>query len=255
MNKYFLTLVFLLVMPSGFADIVKKSSSGICHDDSSPFFERTKRFTEFKTLSSCLDSGGRLPKGYSSQHSEMDKAISEANEQQRPYSKAYDRDDWSHWDDTDNNGCNSRDDALIQQADGKLTYKGNSKCDVIAGTWYLPYSGKTYSGPSSKIDADHIIPLSFAHKNGGADWSKRKKQLFANDLQNILIVSAKLNRQKSDSGPAHWMPPLQSYRCVYLTAFDGLMTKYQLNHPPKEYRVVSRMHNACNLPAPFKTDK
>lgn len=255
MNKYLFAFAVLLISPIGFADVVKKSSSGICHDLSSPFYEKTKRFTEFQNISACLDSGGRLPKGMASQHSKMDKAISEANEQQRPFSKIYDRDEWSHWDDTDNNGCNSRDDALIQQADGKLIYRGTSKCDVIAGTWYLPYSGKTYTGPSRKIDADHIIPLSFAHKNGGAMWSKKKKQMFANDLENILIVSARLNRQKSDSGPAEWMPPLQSYRCKYLSTFDGLMAKYQLSYPKKDYRVVSKMHNACSLPAPYKVNK
>ncbi len=44
------------------ADPVKKSESGICHDKSSPHYERTKKFTEFKTLDECIKSGGKLPK-------------------------------------------------------------------------------------------------------------------------------------------------------------------------------------------------
>lgn len=44
------------------APIVKKSDSGICHDAKSPSYERTKKFTEFKTLDECLKSGGKLPK-------------------------------------------------------------------------------------------------------------------------------------------------------------------------------------------------
>jgi hypothetical protein len=32
------------------APVVKKSDSGICHDAKSPSYERTKKFTEFKTL-------------------------------------------------------------------------------------------------------------------------------------------------------------------------------------------------------------
>jgi len=42
--------------------IVKKSDSGICHDKNSPSYERTKKFTEFKTVDECMKSGGTLPK-------------------------------------------------------------------------------------------------------------------------------------------------------------------------------------------------
>jgi len=42
--------------------IVKKSDSGICHDKNSTSYERTKKFTEFKTLDECVKSGGTLPK-------------------------------------------------------------------------------------------------------------------------------------------------------------------------------------------------
>jgi hypothetical protein len=42
--------------------VVKKSDSGICHDSKSPSYERTKKFTEFKTVDECLKSGGKLPK-------------------------------------------------------------------------------------------------------------------------------------------------------------------------------------------------
>jgi hypothetical protein len=44
------------------AAMVKKSDSGICHDAKSPSYERTKKFTEFKTVDECLKSGGKLPK-------------------------------------------------------------------------------------------------------------------------------------------------------------------------------------------------
>jgi hypothetical protein len=49
--------------PAAAADpIVKKSDSGICHDKNSPSYERTKKFTEFKTVDECVKSGGTLPK-------------------------------------------------------------------------------------------------------------------------------------------------------------------------------------------------
>jgi len=42
--------------------IVKKSDSGICHDKNSSSYERTQKFTEFKSVDECVKSGGTLPK-------------------------------------------------------------------------------------------------------------------------------------------------------------------------------------------------
>ena len=42
--------------------IVKKSDSGICHDKSSPSYDKTKNFTEFKSMEECIKSGGKAPK-------------------------------------------------------------------------------------------------------------------------------------------------------------------------------------------------
>lgn len=41
--------------------VVKKSSSGICHDKSSQYYATTKNFVAFDNIQLCLDSGGRLP--------------------------------------------------------------------------------------------------------------------------------------------------------------------------------------------------
>jgi len=43
-------------------NIVKKSKSEICHDPSSRWYDRTKRFTPYDSVKDCLNSGGRLPK-------------------------------------------------------------------------------------------------------------------------------------------------------------------------------------------------
>jgi hypothetical protein len=42
--------------------VVKKSDSGICHDKTSASYEKTQKFTAFKTLDECVKSGGTLPK-------------------------------------------------------------------------------------------------------------------------------------------------------------------------------------------------
>jgi len=42
--------------------IVKKSSSGICHEIGSQYYKQTKKFESFGSIQDCLNSGGRLPK-------------------------------------------------------------------------------------------------------------------------------------------------------------------------------------------------
>jgi hypothetical protein len=46
---------------------VKQSLSGICHDKSSGSFKRTKNYFPFNTIATCIEAGGRLPKGKISQ--------------------------------------------------------------------------------------------------------------------------------------------------------------------------------------------
>lgn len=41
---------------------VKKSKNGICHDQYSKSYKRTKKFTSYDSIDACLNSGGRLPK-------------------------------------------------------------------------------------------------------------------------------------------------------------------------------------------------
>ena len=43
--------------------LVKKSKNSICHGKGTKYYKQTKRFTGFDTMQTCLDSGGRLPRG------------------------------------------------------------------------------------------------------------------------------------------------------------------------------------------------
>jgi hypothetical protein len=42
--------------------VVKRSTSGICHDENSPSYAATKRYKSYDSLEHCLKDGGRLPK-------------------------------------------------------------------------------------------------------------------------------------------------------------------------------------------------
>ena len=67
MIKIFNVLLLLLFLAScdNFKNTdpnVKKSTAGICHKKGSQYYNQTKNFESFATITDCLNSGGRLPR-------------------------------------------------------------------------------------------------------------------------------------------------------------------------------------------------
>ena len=217
---------------------VKKSSSGICHDETSASYERTKNFTAYDSISTCVDSGGRLPKG------RVNDPVNEALEEGRDFVALYDRSDWPHWSDDDGDCQNTRHELLLITSQARVGFKTDDECNVLTGSWHDPYSGEIVAD-SVALDLDHVVPLKWAHGHGGDKWSRELKRQFANDPDNLLLVQASLNRQKGAKGPDEWMPPRHSYRCEYLRHFNTVIYKYELTYIPSEKRIVDRMLHAC----------
>ena len=220
---------------------VKQSSSGICHDKTSPSYNRTKNYVGFDSVAACIADGGRLPKSKTKQ---IDQATAEATEQGRDFVGLYDRADWPHWLDSDKDCQNTRHEILIHTSKKPVSFKSDRECNVLSGEWFDPYSGETYI-VSNELDLDHIVPLKFAHGHGADKWSRERKALFANDLENLILAQASLNRQKGAKGLDEWLPPNHRYRCEYITRFNNVMTKYGLAYIPSEQRIVNRLVKAC----------
>ena len=220
---------------------VKQSNSGLCHDASSRSYKRTKTYTAYNSMDSCIKAGGKPYKGY---QSSFDKAEQEANEEGRNFVLLYNRSDWPHWIDSDSDCQNTRHELLIATSKKPIEFKTENECNVLTGEWFDLYSGETFTN-SKDLDLDHVVPLKFAHGHGGDKWSRERKQAFANDRDNLLLVQASLNRQKGAKGPTEWMPPNQSYRCDYLAHFNKVVDKYNLKFIPSEKRIVNRMIDAC----------
>jgi hypothetical protein len=220
---------------------VKQSTSGICHDNTSPSYNRTKTFEGFDSVAECIADGGRLPKSKTKQ---IDQATAEATEQGNAFVGLYDRSDWPHWLDSDKDCQNTRHEILIQTSTKPVSFKSDKECNVLSGEWFDSYSGETYF-VSNELDLDHIVPLKFAHGHGADKWSRERKALFANDLANLILVQASLNRQKGAKGIYEWLPPNHQYRCEYITRFNNVMAKYDLAYIPSEQRIVNRLVKAC----------
>lgn len=184
----------------------------------------------------------------------------------------YSRKEWKHWTPTEGKSCwNTREEVLRRDAiPGSLKLIDNYKNPVesqkdacaigipkekngktvietnLAGKWIDPYSGEKIKD-SSKIDIDHIIPLSKAAKSGGQVWTKEEKEIFANDLDNLLAVSAKENRSKGDKGPGEYMPKNKSYQCQYAKSYVSIADKYELTINKKDFEVLEKALGSCKL--------
>lgn len=194
------------------AAVVKKSNSGICHDEQSPHYHRTSRFKAFDSLDLCLASGGRLP-------ANRRNAVIE--------SSTYQRNAFQHWIDENNNCLNTRHELLKSQSTGPVTMHDDG-CRVLRGRWNDPYSGQVFFD-SSQVDVDHLIPLRWAWEHGASNWNSDKRKTFANDERNLFIVSASLNRSKGAKGPSEWLPPNEAFHCQYVTRYLRILIIYDFN--------------------------
>lgn len=248
MKRMIFTLLLTTLSIGVFANdpAVKLSNSGICHETGSTWYSRTKNFTPFDDLQSCIDAGGRASKAQGKTQSDTP-----AQTKERPrfipagQIPAYNRGDYKHWTDGDRDCQNTRHELLIMRSDKPVTFTNWKKCTVKTGQWYDPYTANTYTS-ASDLHIDHVVSLAYAHYRGAYAWSPAKKEAFANDPDNLLAVKDTVNVSKSAKGPAEWMPPNQAYRCDFLVHFMRVINKYDLKLKSNETRVINRMQSACS---------
>jgi len=156
----------------------------------------------------------------------------------------YSRDDWRHWSTKSWSGCTSREEVLVRTVIGEPAFATNDNCKVTNGWWYSDYDN-TWTSNSSDFDIDHIVALSEAHDSGAADWSKAEKERFANDLSNLVAVSASSNRSKSDRDVSEWRPR-KAVWCSFAYAVVEVKANYNLTVDPDEYDALEEMIDTCS---------
>jgi hypothetical protein len=151
----------------------------------------------------------------------------------------YDRDNWPHWSYV-GDGCDVRDQVLQEQGtDVRVSTDG--EC-TVTGTWVSIYDGVTVTD-SSELDIDHLVALGEAADSGVRDWSESDREAFANDLDQLVAVTARSNRSKSDQDPAEWLPELD--RCGYVTRWIEVKTRYELSVDQAEHDAIAAVLAQC----------
>jgi hypothetical protein len=150
--------------------------------------------------------------------------------------KRYDRSEWSHWSDPDKDCQNTRQEILITRSKTKVKLNKKS-CTVISGQWSDYYFPEEHT-LAKNVDIDHLIPLKHAHEVGGANWTQKEKERFANDPENLVITNKSYNRKKGAKTIAEWLPIHRDRTCVYLKDWVRIKKKYHLILKEEEFESI-----------------
>jgi hypothetical protein len=155
----------------------------------------------------------------------------------------YSRDLFKHWVDADGDGCDTRDEVLISEAE-KAPSVG-SGCAISGGRWFSYYDGVSQTSASA-LDIDHMVPLAEAWDSGAGSWSSATREAYANDLgdyRTLVGVTASENRSKGDQDVAEWLPPQQ--QCRYLREWVAVKHRWRLRVDSGEKSALSSIASGC----------
>ena len=159
----------------------------------------------------------------------------------------YNRREWRHWVDADQDCQDARQEVLIEESVGLIVFTDSDKCRVESGEWLAPFTGTVITDPG-KLDIDHLVPLANAHRSGGHAWDADRKRAYANDLINpahLVAVTASANRSKGARGPEDWRPRNERYWCQYATDWVTVKVEWELKVTPAEFEALGEMMRRC----------
>ncbi len=153
----------------------------------------------------------------------------------------YNRDLFRHWSDLDSDGCDTREEVLIdERVAGSLI-----GCKVVNGRWVSQYDGAITTN-SSTFDIDHFIPLKESWDSGAWRWDSATRERFANDQGyplSLIAVSASSNRSKSDRDPSDWLP--SENLCLYAKSWVGVKFRWRLSVDSREKIKLRQLLSNC----------
>lgn len=176
-----------------------------------------------------------------------------------PAEPPYRRADWPHWlkvGDACADGRQRRDarqQVLFREHQIRGEFAGpglemaEDGCTVEAGQWFDVYGGGVLTDPVG-IHVDHLVALSWAHRHGGARWSREQKAAYANFLGyrwHLVPSSARLNIEKSDKGPDEWVPPNPSIACQYGEAWATVLILWNLRVDAATRDAIRALVSQC----------
>ena len=155
----------------------------------------------------------------------------------------YSRDLFHLWIDADGDGCNTRAEVLISEAEDPPTI--GSGCSLSGGRWYSYYDGATWTAPAD-VDIDHVVPLAEAWDSGARNWTTAQRQSYANDLgddRTLAAVTDNVNQSKGDQDVAEWLPPIN--HCRYIKDWVTAKIRWGLSQDSAEQSALHDIAAGC----------
>ena len=156
----------------------------------------------------------------------------------------YSRDLFQHWIDADGDGCNTRNEVLIAEADDPVTVGGG--CALSGGRWFSYYDRVSWT-QTSDVDIDHMVPLAEAWDSGARTWDAATRRDYANDLgdsRTLVGVTDNVNQTKGDQDIAEWLPTYDN--CRYLGEFVAVKLRWRLTVDSGEKSAMSSLASSCS---------
>ena len=155
----------------------------------------------------------------------------------------YDRDLFPHWIDADGDGCSTRNEVLISEADDPVTV--GPGCSLSGGRWFSYYDRRSWTN-TGRIDIDHMVPLAEAWDSGARTWATATRRRYANDLGDtraLVGVTDSVNQAKGDQDVAQWLP--QFSKCRYLREWVAVKHRWRLNVNTAEKSAMASLAATC----------
>jgi hypothetical protein len=155
----------------------------------------------------------------------------------------YSRDEFRLWVDADGDGCDTRAEVLIAEAEEAPSV--GSGCSLSGGRWYSYYDGVSQTA-AGDLDIDHVVPLAEAWDSGASAWSASRREAYANDLgdsHTLVGVTASLNRSKGDQDVAEWLPPIN--HCRYVKDWVVAKIRWGLEQDAAEKAALEDVAAGC----------
>ena len=155
----------------------------------------------------------------------------------------YSRDLFPHWVDADGDGCSTRNEVLLDEADDPPTVTGT--CTISGGRWFSYYDRVSWTN-ASDVDIDHLVPLAEAWDSGARSWTTATRQAYANDLgdyRTLVGVTDNVNQAKGDQDVAEWLP--QYDRCRYLREYVAVKHRWRLTVDSAEKSAMQSLAATC----------
>jgi uncharacterized protein YceK len=148
------------------------------------------------------------------------------------------------WDYDPATGCSTRERVLAAEAVELLDV--DDRCRP-RGRWISPYDGVATTDPAD-LEIDHFVPLADAWRSGAHRWSDERRRAFANheaDPEELVAVTSRTNRSKSDSSPDEWLPPDRGTWCDYASDWVQVKARWDLTVTPAEKSTLVAILSGC----------